>query len=124
MTKMTNEREEAFLAALRDGSSVTAAAAVIGMSRGYMYQYRDANPEFAAAWDDAAESGVDSLEDVAITRAKSGSDPLLMFLLKARRRFVYGDKTQIEQKTEISGPGGAAPAFIMYGPGERPKDGE
>jgi hypothetical protein len=41
---------------------------------------------------------VDGLEVVAIQRAKDKSDSLLTLMLKAHRREVYGDKSEIEHK--------------------------
>jgi hypothetical protein len=46
--------------------------------------------------DDAFETGTDCLEQVAFDRAHEGSNALLIFLLKTRRREVYGDR--IRQK--------------------------
>lgn len=117
MTFMTPERREAFLRILAQGSSVAAAARTIGMSRGHMYLLRKTDEQFARDWDQAVEEGTDILEDVAVERAKNGSDSLLVFLLKGRRREKWGDKPQSEGKTEIAG---MQPAFVMYAPGMRP----
>lgn len=67
------------------------------------YRWRDEDPEFAAAVDEAIEEGTDVLEDIALRRAKKQSDTLVIFLLKARRRDKYGDKSL----HEVSGPNGA-----------------
>ena len=92
-----------FLDALRSGLSVTAASFKANLARRTAYDWRAANPEFAAAWDDAIESGTDSLEDEALRRARDGfdkpvyqagqlvgtvreySDALMTLLLKGRR---------------------------------------
>lgn len=111
-TSRTPKRDEGFLAALRDGRSVTAACIDVGISRSTAYQWREDDKEFAKAWDEAVEEGTDLLEDEAQRRARDGtqkpvyqggkkvgivneySDTLLIFLLKARRRNKYGDKIE------------------------------
>ena len=88
---MTPEKKSVFLETLRDGNSVATAAKRIGVSRKTVYEWRKADDEFRAEWETALEEGTDGLEDVAIKRAKEGSDTLLIFMLKARRREVYAD---------------------------------
>jgi hypothetical protein len=39
--------------------------------------------------------GIDALEDEAKKRAMTGSDVLLMFLLRGKRPEIYGQKSQI-----------------------------
>jgi hypothetical protein len=41
---------------------------------------------------------VDGLEMIAIQRAKEKSDSLLTLMLKAHRREIYGDKSEVEHK--------------------------
>ena len=96
MTKLTAEKRERFCSILADGSSVTAAAKAIDVSRASLYSARALDPEFAAAWDEAIESGTDTLEDGAVKRAKNSSDPLLMFLLKGRRPEKFKDRSAVD----------------------------
>jgi hypothetical protein len=108
--------KEVFLYHLSDGNSVTYSAKKAGVAPRTAYMWRGKDPEFAVAWDDALEQGTDGLEDVALKRAKDGSDPLLMFLLKSRRKEVYvdshsikhvghdGGAVKVEQKIEDSRP--------------------
>jgi hypothetical protein len=102
-TKRIDQKRAKFLARLVEGASIHAAATAAGIGRTTAYEWRDAEPEFAAAWDEAVEAGTDALEDEAIRRARSGvdepvyyqgekvgvvrrySDTLLIFMLKARR---------------------------------------
>jgi hypothetical protein len=88
-TKRTVKKRNAFLTALAAGNSVTAAAAAAGIGRTAVYDWRDDDSEFAAAWDAAAEESTDLLEEEARRRALSASDVLLIFLLKARRPHIY-----------------------------------
>ena len=87
-----DEKRDKFLASLAEGNSVARAAADAGVGRSTAYEWRDAEPDFAKAWDDAVETGTDALEDEAVTRAKAGSDTLLIFMLKARRREKFAER--------------------------------
>jgi hypothetical protein len=102
-TIRTLKKRKKFLQAMSAGASVAAAALAAGMSRRAAYEWREAEPDFAADWDVAQEQGTDALEDEARRRAAEGtdepvfyqgkacgairkySDTLLIFLLKARR---------------------------------------
>jgi len=108
--KLTAEKREQFLQALADSGSVTAAVAAAGTSRTRVYELRNTDTAFAAAWDEAEEIATDRLQDEARRRAIEGvaeplvsagklvrgddgqpimvqrySDNLLLALLKARR---------------------------------------
>lgn len=65
-----------------------------------MYEWRDDDPDFAAAWAEAEETAIDALEKVARDRATEGkSDRMLEILLKAHRPEKYVER----YKTEHSG---------------------
>lgn len=103
-----------FLAALRRDGVVAYAAKAARVTRTYVYEVRESDPAFAAAWADAIEEATDALEREAIRRATKGlkrhkrtfyrgvevaddveteySDTLLMFLMKARRPDVYRER--------------------------------
>jgi hypothetical protein len=103
---------ERFLSALREGRSVSAAAADAGVSYRLAYYWRAKDAEFAKAWQEALEEGTDRLEDEARRRAVEGttkpiyhrgervgevqvySDALLMLLLRARRPDKYRDRVE------------------------------
>jgi hypothetical protein len=116
--KRSRQVEEAFLDGLRGGWSVSKSACAAGIhertvrrwkadssaSRQAEGSYKD---DFAQRWDDAYESGVDTLEDAAIRRAVEGvkkpvyqggvlvgtvteySDTLLGLMLRGKRPKVY-----------------------------------
>jgi hypothetical protein len=90
----TPERDQRFLNALSDGASVKAACDAAGYGRRTAYDWRERDPAFRAAWDDAVEEGTDALEDTAYQRAKESSDTLLIFTLKGRRPQKWADKHQ------------------------------
>lgn len=92
-----------FLQELEKTGNVSKAVRKAGIVRGSAYRAREENPEFATAWDDALEVGLDSLEEEGRRRAKRQSDTLLMFFLKAHRRKTYGDTSTLN----LGGTGGA-----------------
>jgi hypothetical protein len=67
-----------------------------------VYRWRNSNPAFKEAMEDAVESGTDALVDVAMQRAVDGSDALLTLLLKGRRPSVFRER--MEASVAVSGP--------------------
>jgi hypothetical protein len=69
-----------------------------------MYDWREADAEFAAAWDAALGLGGDALEDEAIRRAMNGSDYLMVFMLKALKPEKYRERSTVDinQHTRLS----------------------
>jgi hypothetical protein len=102
VTKLTPEKRQKFLDELADGQSVSAAAQAIHVSRQTLYVHREHDPDFAAEWDSAIESGTDALEDVAVKRAKESSDTLLIFLLKGRRPEKFKDRVSTEHSGQLA----------------------
>lgn len=112
-TPATEAERSAFLDALSAGASVTKAAAAAGVGRSTAYDWRNADPGFASAWDAAWEAGADAAEDEAWRRAVDGverpvhyrgervdtvreySDRLLELTLKARRPERWSDRVQV-----------------------------
>lgn len=82
----------AFLAHLSKSANVRASCAAAGVSRKTAYARRRSNSEFASEWNDALEDALDILESIAFKRAAEKSDLLVIFLLKAHRRELYGDR--------------------------------
>ena len=115
-----------FLDAFRQGANVWAACKQVGVSRQTVYGWRDTDPAFRAAWDDAENDAVDTLEVSAWQRARNGvkrekgvyyegkliatdvtteySDTLLIFLLKAHRPAKYRETTRHELTGADGGP--------------------
>ena len=105
----TPKRRAAFLDALQATANVTASCRIAGLPRSCVYDWREADPEFAADWASALELGCDALEDEAVRRGCEGylkpvfhqgkevgvireySDLLLIFMLKARRPARFRD---------------------------------
>ena len=55
-----------------DRASVSQAARRANYGRASVYEWREADESFRAAWDDALEEGTDRLEDEAFRRAHDG----------------------------------------------------
>jgi len=62
------------------------------MGRSAAYAWRDEDPDFAAAWEEAIQESIDALEQVAWERAKDQSDRMLEILLKGHRPEKYTDR--------------------------------
>ena len=73
---VTNHTDKAwygpFLDGLRQGMAPGAAAEAAGLSRKTAYDYRQRDPDFAAAWEDAIQSAVDGGETEAYRRGVLG----------------------------------------------------
>ena len=114
-------RRQGFLAALRKGMSVAAAAEAVGIDRSTPFLWRQKDPAYAAAWQAAVEAGTDLLEDAAMRRGLKGvrqpvyhagkrvgyivrySDRLLLALLRARRPRKYRDSGSRHDNDDASG---------------------
>jgi transposase-like protein len=79
----------AFIEALSETGNVTHACDQAGLRRRTIYEWRDDDPAFADAWEQALEIGTHALEDEARRRAMGGSDVLLIFMLKSLRPEKY-----------------------------------
>lgn len=82
---MKQHWQKAFLTALENTGSVTAAAEAAKIGCCNAYQHKRNDRAFSKLWDEALDVSADTLEDEARKRAFNGSDVLLMFLLKGIR---------------------------------------
>jgi hypothetical protein len=95
----TFKRRKVFLDQLAVGASISFAAEAAGGTVGNFRAWKKSDPDFAADWEEAVDSGTDFIEDVALERALTKSDPLMQMILKARRP----DKYDRGGKLELSG---------------------
>lgn len=128
----TDKERDQFLDELRKTANVTVAASKVGWRRRMAYRYRDEDTEFAKAWDEAVEEGLDLIEEELRRRAVDGidkplafkgeltgdsikeySDTLLIFFLKGKRPQVWADLQKVQQTGEIT--------FTVVYPEERQK---
>lgn len=110
-----NKRKKAlFVEKLAEYVSVVKTSKAVRISRPTLYKWRDDDPDFKLAWDEAAKVGIEKLQDEAIRRAMEGvdkpvyqggfkvgqireySDTLLIFLLKGMKPKMYRDKLQVD----------------------------
>ena len=89
-------RMDLFLNRLKSSGNIRASCEAAGIPRRTAYNWRGKWSTFSAEWDDALNDALDILEGKAWERAAQHSDRLLMFLLKAHRRDVYGDKQELD----------------------------
>lgn len=94
-TKDTPEKEVndlammVFLSALADAATIGEAAAEAGIARKTAYRWKESDGEFAAAWDDAIESGTEVLEREATRRAVHGVEEPVIYQGQLTPLFEY-----------------------------------
>jgi AcrR family transcriptional regulator len=113
-SRTAKRARETFLAELAEGHTVVAAARKAGVSRSTFYQWREVDRDFAIAWADAEEAGIQELEEAAREMAVVGTEVhhydrtgallrtewkkdarLLEFLLKAKRPKTYRERVSV-----------------------------
>lgn len=122
------EYKEKICELLRSGLFVSEIAQELNIGVRSIRLWRESDKQFDSDYSDAESHATDSLEKEAVRRAKSGvlepvisagkvvmdpddptkplmirkySDSLMMFLLKGKRREVYGDKREVDAKVGI-----------------------
>ena len=73
----TPEKLAAFLRHLEESGSVSFAAERTGIGRNTVYELRKVDPAFARGWEKAVAMAVESLRDIAIVRARDGTERAL-----------------------------------------------
>ena len=120
-TVRANQKKKVFLRVLADTCCVSRAAEAAGYKSGVpLYRMRKDDPEFAKAWDEAAQVGADILEREALRRAVEGvekgiywkgervdsereySDALLIRLLKAHKPDKFADNTKVQGEINVN----------------------
>jgi len=94
--KPTGEWVPAFLKAFANSGNVRASCLAAGVARMEVYRHKERSAVFAAQWKDALEDALELLEAAARQRAMSSSDTLLIFLLKAHKPELYGEKVRLD----------------------------
>ena len=103
---------ERFLDKLRNSGNVRLSCKAAGVPRRTVYNWKARWKTFDDEWEEALGDACDILEAKAWERAIEGqSDRMLMFLLKAHRRDVYGDW----QRREITGADGGGVTIQLIG---------
>jgi len=84
-TRLTPHTREKFLEKLKETANVSLAAELVGVNRIRAYQIKKEDKEFAEAWEEAIEIGIDNLE------------------YEARRRAMHGTSKPVFYKGEVCG---------------------
>jgi hypothetical protein len=89
--------QPAFLAALRAMPIIRHACLAVGIARSTAWRAREADKDFAAAWDDAMADGVDAAEQAAFRRGVEGfEEPVIDKGRLAYRYERYEDEMGME----------------------------
>jgi hypothetical protein len=91
-----------FLEVFAATGNVRLAAGAAGVSRDAPYKRAQTSPPFAERWARAREDAIDTLDAEARRRALTGSDTLLMFLLRAHRPGLYRETLRIDIRGEMA----------------------
>jgi hypothetical protein len=81
-----------FLEELRKHGTVYHAAQAADVGRRTVYQWREKDAEFAAAWSDAHEDALDALEESLYRRGITRDTTAAIFLLKGNRPEKFHDR--------------------------------
>ena len=110
---------QAFIQVLLKTANVAQACRIAKVSRKTAYAHKEKFPDFAEAWLEAEETGLDDLYGEAFRRAFHGANKpvyqqgvkvgeiceydnrLLMWLLERKRPEIFGDKSKVELSGKI-----------------------
>lgn len=110
----TDRARDRFITTLSETCNVSEACRAAAIGRSTAYEWKDADPEFAALWKEAEEIAADRLEREAWRRAVEGvdkpvtfqgqitatykeySDRMLEILLKGHRPEKYTERQKVE----------------------------
>ena len=95
------EARRVFLVALSQGYSVTGAAQQAKVGRMTVYDWRARDQAFAAAWEEAWESGGDWYEDQNREQARQGQMPAILNGLRLHQRLVERQEVQTQHSGEV-----------------------
>lgn len=90
-----------FLQTLTETCNIAESCRAAQIARKTAVAWRQTDADFSDAWNDALDAGLDALEQTARERAHSGSDLLLMFLLKAHRPDTYRETVNHQASGEV-----------------------
>lgn len=107
----------AFLASLRVVPVVARACEAVGIDRTMAYKARDVDEDFAKAWDDAMEHGVDAAEAEAFRRAVQGYEEPVVYQgqITPRMAPVFCDLSGLPVIDEFTGTQKWAPVLDDQG---------
>jgi hypothetical protein len=124
-----NELKLRVIDGIYEGSFISEVCQELELTQATVRNWRKMDPDFNEAFQEAESAYVDTIEKEAIRRAVKGvnnpvvsagrvvmdpnnpneplmqrvySDPLMMFILKGKRREVYGDSSKIDQTVTLN----------------------
>jgi len=100
--KGSGEWKPVFLSVLQTMPVVRIACQKAGISRSEAYKVRSSDPEFALAWQQALQDGVDMIEATLHARARKSDTVAAIFLLKNLRPEVYGENVNVNVSGSLS----------------------
>lgn len=123
-TGSTRDAREVFLDHLRKTSNISQSASIALVERKTVYRWREADPAFAAAWDDAIDEATDMLEAEARRRAIEGDEEYVVSMGQLVRdpKYIPLDKRRPSVRTNMcatvvdESPGASAqhqPSFLQ-----------
>lgn len=84
--------------------NISKACKAVGISRGTFYNWQEADAEFKEATENISEYVIDEVENALFDQIKNGATAATIFYLKTKGKHRgYVEKTEIDQKTEMSG---------------------
>lgn len=92
---VTVQNKRTFIQQLRLRAAIYVAAKHTGIAKLTAYRWRESDPQFAEAWDEALEDAADVMETSTYEDALNGNALLKMFWLKAHRP-KFRDKVQVD----------------------------
>ena len=96
MSEQTTQlKKDRFIERYLQTANISSSCEYADISRSGYYYWIKTDDEFRDRARDAEEKMLDMLESVAYKRAIDSSDTLLIFMLKSRRRNIYGDKLDV-----------------------------
>jgi hypothetical protein len=102
-TRTTQIKKREFIEILRTSPSITGAAYAVGVGRKTVYEWREKDPEFAEAWQEACEHRTDELEKNLLRIAMEGDVTASIFLLKGYKPEVFRERQDVNMRSEMTG---------------------
>ena len=91
-TKLTKEKRDQVIGALRSGADMAMAARAVDVSRAALYKLRDRDPEFCQATDEARDFADELVVKSLFDTARLGNVTACIFWLKNRKRDEWKDR--------------------------------
>lgn len=102
LEELADERKQKALRVYMLGGTISDACKAAKVTRQTWLNWKAKDQKFNDLVETFYEHSTDLLEQEAERRALEGSDQLLTFLLKGRRRQTYGDKLQTDNKHAVT----------------------